>query len=279
MGNDKARHRLAFKLAREYLLRFQDEGVTASVLKRYLKPASNRPTNLAGLYKRLLDSAQNSNMKSGVVGKAIRGFDNLGRVLDGFSPSKVTARYGGDWKKLLKDIERRLHPAGKIRKTKRSIWPNFCKCILSSASFMVQFKNARDFYAWASFFDRDARSRISLPLLMAAEIHGVGFALACDFLKELGYEGFPKPDVHLRKIFEGLGFCPKGSSDLMLCREIIRLAEDAGITPYEADKTFWLVGSGRFYLDERTVGRKGLVSTNREEFIRWASKTIGQRQK
>ena len=277
MGNDKARHRLAFKLAKEHLLGFKKFGVTPEVLGRYLKPDPNRPKNLSGIYKALLLSAQNSNMKSGVIGKAIGGFDSLGRVLDGFSPSKVTARYGDDWKRLLKDVEKRLQPAGKIRKTRRSIWPNFCKCILSSASFMVQFSDAKDFYGWVSFFNRDTRSRMSLPLLMSAEIHGVGFALACDFLKELGYFGYPKPDVHLRKIFEGLGFCPKGSNDLRLCRAIVSLAKDVGVTPYEADKVFWLVGSGRFYLDEKTVGKKGKVKINRAGFIRATRRKMEKR--
>lgn len=278
MGNEKARHRLAFKLAREYLLGFRDEGVTPQVLKKYGNPnPNNRASTLSGIYRGILSSAQNSNMKSGVVGMAIGGFDNLGRVLDGFSPSKVIAKYGDDWKALLGDIEKRLHPAGKIRKTKRSIWPNFCKCILSTARFMVQFKNAQDFYGWVSFFNRDARSRMSLPLLMSAEIHGVGFALACDFLKELGFSGYPKPDIHLRKIFEGLGFCPKGSDDLRICRAIVGLSEDAGVTPYEADKVFWLVGSGKFYLDEETVGTGGKVRTNRTRFIRMARREIEKR--
>ncbi len=38
-------------------------------------------------------------------------------------------------------------------------------------------------------------------MLLGREINGFGFALSCDFLKELGYEDFPKPDVHLRDIF------------------------------------------------------------------------------
>ncbi len=47
-------------------------------------------------------------------------------------------------------------------------------------------------------------------MLLDAEIFGYGFPLACDFLKEIGYVDYGKPDVHLKNIFCELGLVDEG---------------------------------------------------------------------
>jgi hypothetical protein len=66
---------------------------------------------------------------------------------------------------------------------------------LSGAKFLSQFSSADDFYRWVDFFGEDERARSALPMLLPEEIAGFGFALACDFVKELDYENFSKPDA------------------------------------------------------------------------------------
>jgi len=44
------------------------------------------------------------------------------------------------------------------------------------------------------------------------------------------------------------------------------LARNAGVTPYNADKLFWLVGSGYFY-DDPHIGDKGRIGRHKKEFI------------
>ena len=128
--------------------------------------------------------------------------------------------------------------------------------------------DANDFYTWVDFFDRDDRARIALPMLMASEIQGMGFALACDFLKELGYTNFAKPDVHLNYIFDKLGLCELGANDYGVFKAIVRVANNANVTPYAADKVFWLIGSGDFYDDQLDIGR------HREKFVAYAKKNL-----
>ncbi|MFB6273972.1 MAG: hypothetical protein ABEL51_13860, partial [Salinibacter sp.] len=70
-----------------------------------------------------------------------------------------------------------------------------------------------------------------------------GFALACDFLKELGWVAYPKPDVHLNAIFSGLGF--SDGTDYATFKAIVRMAEVLYETAYAVDKLFWLIGSGK----------------------------------
>lgn len=50
---------------------------------------------------------------------------------------------------------------------------------------------------FVSRFDYNISTRMALPLLISTKISGVGFALACDTLKELGFTNYPKPDVHM----------------------------------------------------------------------------------
>ena len=73
------RDRLAYKLALEFILGLRVSGVTSELLDKYLHPdpVPQETHDLGELYKRLLESAQNANMRSGVIGKAIGGFANL----------------------------------------------------------------------------------------------------------------------------------------------------------------------------------------------------------
>jgi hypothetical protein len=260
----------AYQLAKDYFPAQDIKGVTASLIEKYLNPLtlSPKPTSKNGIYQRILESAQNANMKAGVIGRAIGGVEKLSLVLEEFNPRAVLEKYAGDWENVLDDIVKSLKPRGEVRRTPRSIWPHYCQTILSAAIFVEQFASALDFFSWVDFFDRDDRARASLPMLLSREIEGFGFALSCDFLKEMGYINFPKPDVHLRDIFTSLDLCNKKSDDYQLFKAVIRVAGHAGVSPYNADKVFWLIGSGYFYND-LNIGNKGRVGSRKWEFIEY----------
>lgn len=262
------RNQLIFKTAYTFLLGFQEEGVTTAILHKYMNLPDTRPRpgTIAGIYQRLLFSAQNANMRTGVIGKAIGGVDQLGIVLFNFDPRAVLNYYTNGWEHLLDVIERDLQPNGQIRRGAQSIWPSYCKTILSAASFMTQFQTSEDFYQWANFFDNDDRARPALPMLIDAEIHGIGFALACDFLKELGYLNFAKPDVHIRDIFVALHLCAPKAKDFEILQAVVRLASHVNQTPYAVDKLFWLIGSGYFYEDPH-IGKSGHIGGQKHAFI------------
>lgn len=266
------RDRQAYALAKEYLLSFAPLGVTPELLKSYLDPApvAMRPVTIRGIYQRILESAANRGMSQGVIAGAIGGIGNLTNVLCDFEPEAIIKKYGGRPSAILDAIERELQPTGQVRRTARSLWPLFCRTIVSGASFMSQFHSADEFYAWVDVFDRDDRSRPALPMLLPCEVAGFGFALACDFLKELGYFNFGKPDIHLCSIFKGLGLAEPKASDYGVFKAITRVARHQEVSPYNVDKLFWLVGSGYFYND-RYIGSNGRIGTNRDEFIKQAS--------
>jgi hypothetical protein len=270
----------AYQLAKDYLPARCIEGVTESLIEKYLNPLTlnPKPKSKEGIYQRILESAQNANMKAGVIGRAIGGVEKLSLVLEGFNPKAVMAKYAGDLEAILNDIVERLEPRGKVRRTPRSIWPHYCQTILSAANFVEQFSSSSDFFTWVDFFDRDDRARASLPMLLSREIEGFGFALSCDFLKEMGYVNFPKPDVHLRDIFTALSLCPDKPADYQLFKAVIRVAGYAGVSAYNADKVFWLIGSGYFYNDLH-IGSHGRVGSRKWEFVEYAKPLLDTLQR
>jgi len=95
--------------------------------------------------------------------------------------------------------------------------------------------------------------------------------LACDFLKELGYRNYGKPDIHIKEIFKETGLNNKGATDYQTLKAVIRIAESNTaksneVTPYNVDKLFWLIGSGYFYNHEE-IGKEGRVPSMKKGFI------------
>jgi hypothetical protein len=272
--NQQEFDRAAYALAKDFLLRSGAErGVTPELIEKYLHLSRPRPESLAGIYERMLESAQGGNMNSGVVGGSIGGVGNLRPVLCDFDPSRVLEKYACGWEGVLDDIVAQLKPRGGVPRSARSIWPRYCGSVLSCARFLSGFSSAGEFYGWVDVFDQDERARPALPLLLAQEIEGIGFALACDFLKELGYENFSKPDVHVKEIFWAMGLSPLGTSDYEVFGAVARVARNAGVTPYEVDKVFWLIGSGYFY-DDPQVGNRGKIGVQKKAFIEVAKERL-----
>ena len=266
--NQSELDRAAYDLAKDFLVRSgADKGVTPELVEKYLHlDKTVRPRTVAGLYERVLESAQSANMGAGVIGGSIGGVHRLGPVLCDFEPTQVLKKYASSWESVLDEIEARLKPRGSLRRTPRSIWPRYCRTILSGAKFLSQFSSADDFYGWVDLFDEDERARPALPMILSKEIAGFGFALACDFVKELGYENFSKPDVHVKDIFWAIGLSPYGSSDYEVFKAVARVARHVDVTPYDVDKLFWLMGSGYFY-DDPHVGNRGRIASQKKRFI------------
>jgi hypothetical protein len=205
----------AYSLARDFLLQSgEDKGVTPELVEEYLHLSTPRPDALPGIYESLLESAQSAERKAIVIGGAIGGVYKLKPVLCGFDPAQIVRKYDTE-QDAFEDVMTHLRPKGKINRSSKGMWPQYCRTILSGARFLSQFASADDFYEWVDTFDRlDDRARPALPMLLAQEIDGFGFALACNFVKELAYENFSKPDVHVKDIFWALGLSPWGDQRL-----------------------------------------------------------------
>jgi len=259
--------RLIFNMAKEFLLDF--DGVTAEVLALHLSSQGKKDVGtLADVYYHALEAAQSPNMMPSVIGGAIDGVKNLRPLLCEFEPDDVVEEYGLDHVKLLDNIVDRLNPRGEIRRTKQSLWPKFCETALSIAEFLSQFRQWAEFNEWLERFHGDARAIGVLPLLLAEEIKGMGFAVACEFLMEIGYTDYCKPDVHIKKLFVALNLADS-EKDYAILKAAIRIAKHVNETPYCIDKLFWVIGSGKFFKSDINIGRQ------RKNFIAHAKKEMG----
>lgn len=248
-----------YKYAYDFLL---SSGIKKDELELHLRSEFKKPKDLKIIYRKLCASAQNKQMSSKVIGNSIGGIENLGKVLFDFDPNAVSKEYKTtDSDRLLSEIKAKLKPNGQIRTTSRSLWPQFCQSVIDSAHFLKSFETAAKFYEWSDFFANDTKAKPALPLMISIEISGIGFPLACDFLKELGFIEYGKPDVHLKDIFKALSIInPDEKSvikqDYATLKVIDRIAKENNETPYAVDKVFWLIGSGNFYLINKNIGRQ-----------------------
>jgi len=82
---------------REFLIEKIPSADAQVILDSYLGlPASHHEiVDLSELFRRLLSSAQNSNMKAGVIGESVGGFNNLGKALFSFDPEKTSKNFDG----------------------------------------------------------------------------------------------------------------------------------------------------------------------------------------
>lgn len=238
----------------DYLHKIAPDGVN---IDKYLTP-TNKPSSLSDVFARFVESAQNYQMLPSVIQYHKRK-PQIEKILRGYNPSEV-----------IKYTENELYYI--FRKTfdvhspdsKRNSWYKWSCSIVDSAKLLNNFNDFADFDSFVNTFAYNSLSSMALPLLLQSQIRGIGFALACDTLKELGYEQYPKPDVHLIDIFSGCEICEP--NQIAVFTSIIQLAKScvkAGIntTPYKLDKMFWLICSGVYYLDNIRI--KG----HKEEFI------------
>ena len=264
MTNEVIVYRGVFDKAREYLLSF--DSIDENMLDKHLNAWKGCKINtVQDLLWGMLDSVSNRRNMPKTIGPV----DKMRPVLEDFIPSKIVEKYDDSWEKLFKTIEKEYKPLGKmVIDNPRSYWVIFCKSVISASRFLSRFSNLDEFNKFVSQFYLNEYTRVALPLLLAKEVFGLGFTLACDFLKENGYPKFVKPDVHIKAIFNGIGIS-KSNLDYDVFKDVIRFSENINELPYCVDKLFWLVGSGRFYLD------KVEIITNRDEFIEMITREFG----
>ena len=258
-----------YQEAYAFLLKIED--ITKELIDKQLSPEHKRtkPDGLNRIYKAILESAQNLQMSRNVIGKSISGergnIDPLREILFEFDPKRTQEKYGAcSADELFREIRPRLIQPP--RDGKNSLWLRYCKTIISSSTFLSQFENHHEFYRFVDTYYGDDKIRPFLPMLLSFEIDGLGFALSCDFLKEMGYVKFGKPDTHTKDIFFQLGLLgtvPKNSlkADYFSLRLFERIAKSNNTTAYAVDKLLWLIGSGDFYLGKLKIGSK------KKEFI------------
>ncbi|HRR77848.1 MAG TPA: hypothetical protein P5191_13715 [Ruminococcus sp.] len=128
----------------------------------------------------------------------------------------------------------------------KMMWERYAKGIITGASFMLTFKDYADFKSTFDSFDDNDMTREALALLLSTKIYNMGFALACDWLKELGYYQYAKPDTHTKDICAALNLAAD-NDDIGCFEAMVKIAKAAEVDAYKVDKVWWLICSGNFY--------------------------------
>lgn len=245
-----------YNKAKEYLLSF--DSVSEEMLDAHLSEWKlKRPKTIQELFRSFLMHAKNRQGMPNSIGN----IEELFPMLFGFDHNEVNKKYN-NWESLFDAIyESSYSPPGRmIKSNNRSHWVIYCKSIISIAEFLVAYKGLDQFNKFVNGFLTNEQSKLALPLLLAEEIFGFGFALACDFLKENVSPEFIKPDTHINYIAQGLGIT-KSKDDYQIFKDVESYCSRISVLPYEVDKVFWLVGSGDFYLT------KTKINSSKQKFV------------
>lgn len=237
-------------------------------LEKYLKPKKLETLN--EIYERALQSTCNKQgMEKNIKFNSERK-PKFKELLFDFCPKKIVENYGGNpfegWKPIFYKFQQTWGNESKMDiNNKKNQWVQFSKSAIESALFFAKFENKNQFDFFVGRFQTNNENNEylleALPLLLQKEIFGFGFALACDFLKEAGFDKYPKPDVHLIDVFTQTGLY-KNRDDYEVFKKTIELANLVQEPAYSVDKKIWLVCSGNFYLDNKKV------NSNKKELIK-----------
>lgn len=278
------------KTCRDFLTDFS-KGMDVNV-EDYLTPDKRlRNLTLQNIFLQIIKSATNTGRKSNTIEfsnrrdpqrknkilQAISGIPNLADENAGFTDQQI--------KEILcrlkeLDVARALAnlKSAQVIKTERTnFWEGWLRSVKDAASFVLTYASGKEF---SDFFGQfHGRSLILGPYFLSQQIYGIGFALACDVLKDLGASELIKPDTHIKKVFYGLSLVKKHSDEAVL-DAAVRLVEQANearqpekpeITPFQLDKMIWLCCSGTFY---KTPGLK--KPGQREKLIARLRKALGR---
>ena len=255
--NDKhaEKVKLIYKEAENFLYEITPSELRGEDLEKYFNPAKNLKSK-KDILVQLLGSLQNKQSAPNVIGFWKDDRKSLFKdILFDYDADTILSTYTAD---LLFECFKKHFPINNAD-SKGNLWKKYAKSVISACEFLSKFNDARDFDNFINRFSYNKFSSAALPMLLEKEIFGLGFALACDFLKELGYTEYPKPDVHIIDIFHEFGLCKKNAYSAY--KAVIEMAQIVDETPYKVDKIFWLIGSGNYYLDKKEI--RG----NKKEFI------------
>lgn len=249
-----------YKFAYSYLVNMLPAEMTEADLGKYFIGDRRDFASVQDIYEQFIYSAQNYQSMPNVIKYDLRR-EKIKEILLDFDVNQIQYM---DVDELYYKFRAAFGVTSKD--TKQNSWRKWSRSAIDVAKFMSDFSTVDDFRGFVKQFDYNKTTRMALPLLISTKISGMGFALACDTLKELGYLNYPKPDVHLIEVFSQLGLSEE--DPISVFETIVEMAEvckelDPDSSPYKLDKIIWLICSGKFYLDDISVGR------HKDDFIQY----------
>ena len=234
-------NQLLYDTAYKMLVSMLPKGLHESDLGKYLVGERFKPLNLKDVYITFVRTAQNYQFMPNVIQ-----FDNrkkvIADILHGFDYNYVSSQKPEVFYLRFKDA---------FGITSEKSWMLWSKAVVDSAKYIKAFSSIEAFDKYVI----QSPELKKVPLDISKKITGIGFALACNALKDLGYLDYVKPDIHLIDICDELNISRR--DPIAVFDAMQKIAKDNNITPYKLDKVLWLVCSGNFYEDGiRVKGKK-----------------------
>lgn len=241
-------------------------GINHNQLQYYYYPEGKKQLNGEnGYLNHLAVSLQNSGrMRNSIKYDDIDYRNVIKKVLCDYDVMKAINKYQ-DWKSLYDAILAAGIKDNGIKKERESNWEKYCRGLYDGIRFLTDSKGEEEINNLIDAHNLiPLNAKIERIKKISKEIHGFGFALTCDWLKECGCIWLAKPDVHIKTVVNYMrnGQINDKISDSDVIREVYNWAEDIGrkdVTPYKIDKIIWLLCTGNFYLNNKSIGRNAVI--------------------
>jgi len=249
---------LKLKALYEYAYEFLVSKIGQAALEQKLNHyRQHKAETMEDLFWYLINSLTNKVGMRATIGDV----DVLGDYIFYFDPTQTHDHYQDNWQKLFRKIRDNYTPPGPMKiKNKNSYWVIFCKGILSGAEFLSGFESYKAFDKFVNDFAFNNVSIAALPILLDQEVFGMGFPIGCDWLKEIGYSNYCKPDTHTIAILYETGIAAsEGNYDIF--KTMVRMAKVNNEVPAVVDRLLWFIGSGKY------VGKDDKITRKKAAFI------------
>lgn len=248
-----------YEYAVDYLKK-HTEGLNDSVLKEYFKV--NRASSLDEAFKRGVASVNDNNKRS--MANPIAYFKParkvaIDKVLCGLNLNAVREKYGNDVNRLWNDL---CNEANIPDSKRNGAWHKFAENIITLAAYLSGFKDIDELYAVFKKAD-SVEEKIELVNTVSARVAQWGFAMASNWIKDMGMTGYCKPDQHVRAIIDGI--YQTGQNEKAVFKKVIEIAKECSVSPFVLDRVLFLVGSGDFYSHKEI---KNSYKGNEQDFIK-----------
>ena len=201
-----------------------------------------------------------------VTGGVIHYDDNYAIIkecLFDFDYTRVLAVYGNGkddrYKALFDCFFERIKPQGE------RTWKLFSRNICGVAEYLAQFDSIDEMFCILNK-PQNADERIQL----ARSIEALGITLwkykmVCNWLKDIGANGFTKPDSVLSYIFTPLNLAEDDEEAIF--KAVNLMADDNNTSVFLVDMIFWLIGNSSPFVKKEIERKEG---KNKEDFVKVA---------
>lgn len=223
----------------------------------YYKPSGLRPQfpTMNHIHVRLSDSIRNTGRMRLVITD-----DRSKAIASQLLSCSLESICGGGVDLVTRMIETGCQLSGDEQSEKRS-WGTFKQGVVDAACYLNRFGSSKEFYRYVDSNGETVDGAWDLALELD-RIKGIGPALACDFLKEIGVDRYGKPDVHIKRTFGRLRLIGKVNENKEAFKVLWDMGRVSGCSPAVVDKVLWMAASGRW---DRTLDKDLGKREQREE--------------